>query len=95
MKKIMLFLLVILLLPSCAKEKTFTRNDGSKFIAKHYGWFEDKSIEGVKYKINVPNMVLNCLFIETIICPVILSGTELWEPSTYEEQKINTTTNNK
>lgn len=87
MKKILLATLVVVsLFTSCSDEKTFTKKDGSTFTAQPYGWGskEDK-IEGVEYKINVPDVVLSVMFSETIITPILITSFDIWEPVSYTE----------
>ncbi len=56
-KAIIAALAVALTFVSCAKEKKFTRSDGTQFAAKPYGWAtkEDK-IEGVEYEVCTSNV---------------------------------------
>ena len=87
MKKILLAALVVAsLFASCSDEKTFTKKDGSTFTAQPYGWGckEDK-VEGVEYKLNVPDVVLSVMFSETIIAPVLITAYDVWEPVSYTE----------
>lgn len=93
MKKILLFAVIAAcLLASCSDSKTFTDSNGSKFTAEPYGWgnFETQKIEGVKYKLNVPDVVISCIFCETIIVPVLITAFDMWEPESYEVPKTAT-----
>lgn len=85
-KAIIVALAVALTFASCAKEKTFTRSNGTQFAAKPYGWAtkEDK-IEGVEYEVSTPNLILSAFFSETIVIPLVVTATELWEPVSYTE----------
>lgn len=85
-KTIIAAIAVALTFASCAKEKTFTRNNGTQFVAKPYGWAtkEDK-IKGVEYKVCTSNLILSAAFSETIAIPLVVTGTELWEPVSYTE----------
>lgn len=85
-KTIIAAITVALTFASCAKEKTFTRNNGTQFAAKPYGWAtkEDK-IEGVEYEVSTPNLILSAVFSETIVIPLVVTATELWEPVSYTE----------
>lgn len=87
MKKFILFLLSVIILSSCADDKTFTRKDGTKFTAEPYGWanYQTKKIEGVKYECCLGNVIWGIVGFETIIVPVWLSGWELYEPVEYDE----------
>lgn len=85
-KTIIAALAVALTFASCAKEKKFTRSNGTQFAAKPYGWAtkEDK-IKGVEYKVCTSNLILSAVFSETIAIPLVVTGTELWEPVSYTE----------
>ena len=74
-----------LMICSCAESKKFRKQDGSVFTAEPYGWanYQTNKIEGVKYEINAPNMVLSTIFAETIIVPVLITGYDLFEPVCY------------
>lgn len=87
MKKVTLMMLAVaLMLSSCAEKKTFKKCDGTSFVASPYGWAnKEKQIDGVDYEINVPNLILSMIFSETIVCPLVLTGVELWEPVNYTE----------
>ena len=76
-----------LMICSCAESKKFRKQDGSVFTAEPYGWanYQTNKIEGVKYKINAPNMVLSLIFVETMIAPVLITGYNLFEPVFYTE----------
>lgn len=85
-KAIIAAIAVALTFASCAKEKKFTRSNGTQFAAKPYGWAtkEDK-IEGVEYEVSTPNLILSAVFSETIVIPLVVTATELWEPVSYTE----------
>lgn len=87
MKKAILMMLVVALsFSSCAEKKTFQKNDGTTFTASPYGWAnKEERIDGVDYEISVPNIILSVVFSETIVCPVVLTAIELWEPVSYTE----------
>ena len=72
---------------SYAESKKFRKQDGTVFEAEPYGWanYQTNKIEGVKYEINAPNMVLSLIFVETIIAPVLITGYNLFEPVFYTE----------
>lgn len=87
MKKIVfLAALTVMLLASCAENKTFEKSDGTTVVAVPYGWMDkEHAIEGVQYQICTPNLVLSVILCETIAAPVLLTGLELWEPVSYTE----------
>lgn len=86
MKKFFLFSVIATMLCSCANDKTFQRGDGTTFTAEPYGWMNGgNKIDGVKYDICVPNIVLSIVFGETVAAPVLLTGLELYEPVSYNE----------
>ena len=88
MKKLVFTICAIIMLSSCADEKTFKRSDGTEFTAEPYGWMnQSKKIDGVVYDINVGNMVWNVLTVESILVPTILTGIQLYEPVNYVEPK--------
>ena len=76
-----------LVICSCAEPKRFRKQDGTVFTAEPYGWvnYQTKAIKGVKYEINIHNVVLSTIFAETIITPVLITGYELFEPVSYIE----------
>ena len=87
MKKLIILIMSALMICSCAESKKFRKQDGSVFTAKPYGWanYQTNKIEGVKYEINAPNMVLSLIFVETMIAPVLITGYNLFEPVFYTE----------
>ena len=94
MKKLIILIMSALMICSCAESKKFRKKDGSVFTAEPYGWanYQTNKIEGVKYEINAPNMVLSLVSVETIIAPVLITGYNLFEPVFYTES--DTTENN-
>ena len=76
-----------LMICSCAEPKRFRKHDGTVFTAEPYGWanYQTKAIKGVKYEINIPNVVLSTIFAETIIAPVLITGYNIFEPMSYVE----------
>ena len=82
-KGVLLFvycLLLLLLLNSCADSKEFKINN-KNVIVEPYGWFDTKEKnDSINYKINTGNIVLSFIFSETIVVPIVLTGTQLWEP---------------
>lgn len=92
MKKVLLFAAIAAsVFTSCSDSKTFTKSDGSKFVAQPYGWgdYEKYKIDGVQYKANVPDIVLSCLFSGTILTPVFITAFDIMEPVSYEEPTNN------
>ena len=87
MKKLIILIMSALMICSCAESKKFRKQDGTVFEAEPYGWanYQTNKIEGVKYEINAPNMVLSLIFVETIIAPVLITGYNLFEPVFYTE----------
>ena len=79
-RNLLAVIMILLMCVSCADSKQLTIN-GKETIVEPYGWMnQENKKEDVIYKINVGNMVLNVLFFETVVVPVWLSGTELYEP---------------
>lgn len=87
MKKLIILIMSALMICSCAESKKFRKQDGSVFTAEPYGWanYQTKKIEGVKYEINAPNMVLSLISVETIIAPMLITGYNIFEPVSYIE----------
>ena len=72
--------LATVLFTSCADSKDFVI-DGKATTVEPYGWFDlDAKHDSVEYKINVDNIVLDIIFCETIVVPIILTGDQLYEP---------------
>lgn len=76
MKKLILILIVVLSLTSCADDKII---DGK--IAKTYGWANtaDRN-DSVAYRVCMGNVFWSIIFCETIFVPIWLTGWELYEP---------------
>ena len=87
MKKLIILIMSALMICSCAESKKFRKQDGSVFIAEPYGWanYQTRKIDGVKYEMNITNVVLSTIFVETIIAPVLITGYDLFEPVYYIE----------
>ena len=80
MKKVLLLLITMLSIVSCADSKEFTI-DNKEVTVKPYGWFDTTQVnDSINYRINTGNVVLSMVFSETVIVPVLITGTELWEP---------------
>lgn len=91
MKKLFgLLLIAIIALSSCADSKTFERADGTKFVAKPYGWanYQSNKIEGVTYEACFENIVWDVITVETMVIPIWLTGWELYEPVSFVEPNV-------
>lgn len=74
------FVLATVLLTSCAESKDFVI-DNKEITVGPYGWFDlDAKNDSIEYKINPGNIVLDIIFCETIIVPIILTGDQFYEP---------------
>ena len=81
----------LLLLAGCAQNKTFTRSDGTTFVAQPYGWMtEDHRIEGVEYEMCKENIILSVVLCEILPVPILITGFDLWEPVAYNEPRSQT-----
>lgn len=81
MKNLLIILMTVLILTSCAESQTFII-DGEETIVEPYGW-ANKQVhknDSVVYEVSVGNVVWSILGFETIVIPVWLSGWELYEP---------------
>jgi len=89
MKKFIFSILVALVmsmtLSSCHDSKSFTREDGTTFVAEPWGWAnQHKKIEGVVYEPVLGNIVWSVFAFETVIVPVWLTGWAIMEPVEYD-----------
>ena len=41
----------------------------------------------MEYKLNVPDVVLSVILSETIVCPLIITAFDVYEPVSYTEPK--------
>ena len=81
MKKIIVLILSILILGSCAQPKHIIFSNGSEKIITPYGFLnEDEKNPNVLYKLSKKDIVLSVIFCETVIVPIIDLGYNLWEP---------------
>lgn len=82
MKKILLSLVLVLALSSCAEKKKI---DGVTY--KPYGWLNEASCknDSIQYEISSGSIIVAIIFSETIIVPVYTIGWDLYEP----QGKIN------
>ena len=79
MKKL-IAVIIILISMSCADSKEFTI-DNKQVVVEPYGWFDmSQKNDSINYQVNVPNIVISALLIETIAAPILITGTELYEP---------------
>lgn len=87
MKKLIILIMSALMICSCAESKKFRKQDDSVFTAEPYGWanYETRKIKGVKYEVNITNVVLSSIFVETVIAPILITGYDLFEPVHYIE----------
>lgn len=83
MKKFTYMLLAIcVLLASCAKPYKYKDEQGQEQIAQPYGWanYKTHKSENIIYEINLPNAILSVGFSETLVIPLFITGTEIFEP---------------
>ena len=86
-KKLFIAIACITAFASCSDSKDFYKQNSEVIHAEPYGWMTtDEKIEGVTYKVNKPNAVLSVIFSETIVAPLLITGLDLFEPVSYEEQ---------
>lgn len=73
-------LVFLLTMGSCADSKDFEIN-GKTTTVEPYGWFDtSQANDSINYRVNIGNIVWSVIFSETIIVPVVLTGSELYEP---------------
>jgi type IV pilus biogenesis protein CpaD/CtpE len=73
-------LISTLSLASCADSKEFVI-DGKLTTVEPYGWFDlDEKNDSIHYEVCIPNAFLSVIFSETIIAPVWITGTQIFEP---------------
>lgn len=72
----------------CAEEAGFTI-DNKTVIVEPYGWADYQNLknDSIIYKVNVGNVILSCVFCQTIVVPVWLTGWQLYEPVRKVEPK--------
>ncbi|MDN3621321.1 hypothetical protein QWY81_17775 [Polaribacter undariae] len=72
--------IVIIFFSACADSKKF-KIDGKEVEVEPYGWFDlESKNDSINYKVNVGNVVLDIIFCETIVVPIVLTGSQLYEP---------------
>lgn len=70
-----------LLMTSCAESKTFKKTDGTVVTVDPYGWFSpDDKVDSVHYQLCGENLAISIIGAETIVAPIVLTGTQLYEP---------------
>jgi hypothetical protein len=89
---ILLLMFAVTVFTSCADSQTFQKSDGTEFTVEPYGWMNNNQVEGVTYQVCKGNIVLDVIFSETLIAPILLTGLQLWEPVSYQEPLITDVT---
>ena len=70
----------LILLSSCADSKEFVI-DGKLTTVEPYGWFDlEAKNDSIHYEVCTGNVVLSIIFSETIIAPILITGTQIFEP---------------
>lgn len=92
MKKFIFSIIVAIVMSfsfsSCHDSKTFTRADGTSFVAEPWGWANEyKKIEGVIYEPVLGNIVWSVFGFESVVIPVWLTGWAIMEPVAYDSSK--------
>lgn len=87
MKKAFVLLAVVsILFCSCANDlgvkriNPETKKEEFKNVEPYGVLNKEAKVQGVKYEINVGNVLLDIIFSETIVVPVVLVGWQLYEP---------------
>lgn len=77
MKKILLSLVILLALSSCAEKKMI---DGVMY--KPFGLANEEThrVDTIQYEISAGSVIVAIILSETIIAPVYIIGWDLWEP---------------
>lgn len=78
--RLLLIFLVIFAFSSCAESKII-EIDGKKVNVEPYGWF-DSSVknDSVHYQLSKGNIIWSVILSETIVAPILITGTGLYEP---------------
>jgi hypothetical protein len=62
-------------------------NQGKRI--ESYGFFtQDEKLPNVKYKICVPDVVVSCIFCETLLIPILVLGFDMYEPQYIIDETI-------
>ena len=69
-----LFLLLSIALTSCADDRVI---DNVRY--EPVGWFGERN-PNIEYSYSGETIIWSIIFSETIIAPILLTGTALWEP---------------
>lgn len=71
----------ILLFTSCAEPKKLNIDDKS-VVVEPYGWMNEdaQKLDNVIYQISPGTIIFSVIFCETIVVPIYLTGTQLYEP---------------
>ena len=90
MKKIIILLLTLSLIVSCADSKTFNI-DGKSVVVEPYGFMNEKELkqDSVIYEINTGNIVWSVIFSETIVIAFLLLGWDLYEPIALKTKVVD------
>ena len=85
--KYIVTLFLALTLCSCADEKTL---NGVTY--KPYGWIDRDEYKSNKviYRANTGNIVWSIILCETVVVPVVLTGTALYEPVALKSDTTST-----
>jgi hypothetical protein len=75
------------ILTSCANSKTFEIEKNQEYLkVEPYGWFyPEQKNPNINYQINIGNVIWSCILVETVVAPIIITGTALWEPVSLKE----------
>lgn len=81
LKTILAILFIGSMLTSCADGKEININGKDTYV-EPYGWYnvDEKKNDSVIYEVNTGNVVWSILSIETIVIPLYLTGTGIYEP---------------
>lgn len=76
------FLVMILIGGSCGNNKTFFSEEAEMDVeVKQYGLFNFKSKSPfVEYRLNWENLIIACVFYESVVAPIYIVGFYLFEP---------------
>ena len=85
--------IVMFMCSGCAQNKIL-KIDGVPTMVEPYGWMNEdaRKIDGVVYELSAGSVIFSIIFSETIIVPIYLTGTQLYEPIRTENKKEKPTT---